>query len=129
MLLATIFFGFSDISAKVSSFLSSRNIFFNKFSISAGGNRLSVYLKQYSFIWTFFVLAEIQFLKNNLIPASEKLIFCLVETISFQFMKYFFYWKQFFHLLEIYFKPILYYGHWQQIFCLIGTILFHSYFL
>ena len=126
MLLATIFFGFSDISANVSSFLSSRNIFFNKFSISAGGNRLSVYLKQYSFIWTFFVLAEIQFLKNNLIPASGKLIFWLVETISFQFRKYFFYWKQFFHLLEIYFKPILYYGQWQQIFCLIGTILFHS---
>ena len=32
----------------------------------------------------------------------------------FQYLKYPFYWKQFFHLLEIYFKRILYYSQWQH---------------
>ena len=52
-------------------FSSSRNVFLNKFSFPASGNRFSVYLEQYSFIWRYFLLVEIPFLKNNLIPASE----------------------------------------------------------
>ena len=35
-------------------FSSSRNVFLSKFCIPASGNRFSVYLKQYSFIWRFF---------------------------------------------------------------------------
>ena len=73
-LLATIFFGFSDIPANTSSFHVQQKVFLNKFSIPASVNRFSVCLKRYSFIWIFFLLVEtigeIQFLKNNLIPAS-----------------------------------------------------------
>ena len=47
----------------------------------------------------------------------------------FQYLKYPFHWKQFFHLFEIYFKRILYYSQWQRIFCLVETIFFHSHFL
>ena len=53
-------------------FLSCRNTFLNKFPIAASRNQFSVYLlKQYSFIWRFFMLVEIQFLKNNIFRANE----------------------------------------------------------
>ena len=52
--LATIFFNFSDISANASFSLCRRNVFLNKFSVPAGGNRFSVHMKQYSFIWRLF---------------------------------------------------------------------------
>ena len=52
----------------------------------------------------------------------------LMETILCQYLKYPFQWKQFFHLLEIYFKRILYYSYWQRIFLLVETIFFHSHF-
>ena len=52
------------------NFSFSRNVFLNKLIIPATGNQFSVYLKQYSFIWTFFSLLEIQFLKNNFIPGG-----------------------------------------------------------
>ena len=55
-----------------------------------------------------------------------KRIFRLVETILFKFAKYLFHRKQFFHLVEIYFKRILYYSQQQRIFCLVETIFFHS---
>ena len=45
-----------------------------------------------------------------------------------QHPKYPFYWKQLFHLLEIYFKRILYYRQWQQIFFLVETIFSYSHF-
>ena len=45
-----------------------------------------------------------------------------------QYLTYLFHWKQFFHLLEIYFKQILYYSQWQRIFFLVETIFFHSHF-
>ena len=52
--------------------LSCRNTFLNKFPIAASRNQFSVYLlKQYSFIWRFFMLVEIQFLKNNIFRANE----------------------------------------------------------
>ena len=51
-----------------------------------------------------------------------------METILCQYLKYPFHWKQFFHLLEIYFKRILYYKQWQRIFFLVETIFFHSHF-
>ena len=38
----------------LAAFSFSGNVFINKFSIPTGENRFSVYLKQYSFIWTFF---------------------------------------------------------------------------
>ena len=44
----------------------------------------------------------------------------------FQYLKYLFHWKQFFHLLQIYFRQILHYSQWQRIFCLVETIFFHS---
>ena len=56
------------------------------------------------------------------------MIFWIVEIIVCQYLKYPFYWKQLFHLLEIYFKRILYYSQWQRIFFLVETIFFHSYF-
>ena len=46
-----------------------------------------------------------------------------------QYFKYPFHWKQFFHVLEIYFKRILYDSQWQRVFFLVETIFFHSYFL
>ena len=49
-----------------------------------------------------------------------------METILFQYLKYPFHWKQFLHLLEIYFKRILYYSQWQRIFSLLETIFFQS---
>ena len=52
--------------------------------------------------------------------------FWLVETTLFQYLKYPFHWKQFFHLLQIYFKRILDYSQWQRIFCLVETIFFNS---
>ena len=60
---------------------------------------------------------------------QSELIFLLVETILFQYLKYPFHWKQFFHLLQMYFKRILHYSQWQWIFCLVGTIFFHSHIL
>ena len=51
-----------------------------------------------------------------------------METILFIYLKYLFHWKQFFYLLEIYFKRILYYSQWQRIFSLVETIFFHSHF-
>ena len=51
-----------------------------------------------------------------------------METILCQYLKYPFHWKWFFHLLEIYFKRILYYSQWQRIFFLKETIFFHSHF-
>ena len=74
LLLATIFFDFSDISANVSSFFSSRNEILNKFSIPAipHSSWFSVYL---IFCLLDFLLGktigETHFLKNNLIPASR----------------------------------------------------------
>ena len=53
LLLPTIFFDFSDIPT-IAVFSSSRNVFLNKFSIPVSGNRFSVFLKQYFFIWRFF---------------------------------------------------------------------------
>ena len=50
------------------------------------------------------------------------MIFLLVETILFQYLKCSFHWEQFSHLLEIYYKRILYYSQWQRIFCLVETI-------
>ena len=61
LLLAMIFFEFSDICANVSSFF---------VSILASGNRFSVYLKHILLSGHFFLLVEMQYLKNNLIPAS-----------------------------------------------------------
>ena len=52
-----------------------------------------------------------------------------METLLFQYLKYPFHSKQFFYLVEIYFKRILYYRQRQQIFCLVETIFFHSHFL
>ena len=49
-LLATMFFGLSDIPANTSSFSVQQKVFLNKFSIPASVNRFSVYLKRYSFI-------------------------------------------------------------------------------
>ena len=79
-------------------------------------------LKPFS-AWCKFI-----FTTNPLVCLVETVLW-LVKTILFQFLKYHFCWKQFFHLVEKYFKRILYYGQWQRIFCLIGTILIHSYFL
>ena len=53
-------------------------------------------------------------------------LFWLVETILFQLLKYPFYWKQFFRLMEIYLNPLL--RPVARIFCLMGTIFFDSYF-
>ena len=72
MLLATIFFNFSDIPAKA-NFSSCRNVFLNKFSIPASGNQFSVYLKQYSFIWRFFSIS-----KNPIFWKTT--LFLLVDT-------------------------------------------------
>ena len=43
-----------------------------------------------------------------------------METILCQYLKYSFHWKRFVHFLEIYFKRILYYSQWQQIFFFSG---------
>ena len=67
-------------------------------------------------------------LKRILNSGQWKRIFWLVENILFQYLKYPFHWKQFFHLLEIYFKRIIYYRQWQWIFCLVERIFFYSYF-
>ena len=54
-LLGIIFFDFSDISANASSFfVQQKRILKQILFILASGNQFSVYLKQYSFIWTFF---------------------------------------------------------------------------
>ena len=76
----------------------------------------------------FFSSRENVVLKQILHSSQWKRIFRLVETISFQYLIYPFHWKQFFHLLEIYFKRILYYSQWQRISCLLETIFFHSEF-
>ena len=52
-----------------------------------------------------------------------------METFLCQYLKYLFHRKQFFHLLEIYFKRILYCSLWQWIFFIVETIFFHSHFL
>ena len=71
-----MFFDVSDISANVSSFFScSGNVFINKFSIPASENRFSVYLKQYSFICTFFFSAS-----GNPNIFQRKSLLLLVET-------------------------------------------------
>ena len=46
----------------------------------------------------------------------------------YQHIKYPVYWRQLLHLLEIYFKRILYCSQWQRIFFLVETIFFHSHF-
>ena len=51
-----------------------------------------------------------------------------METILCQYLEYPFHWKRFFHLVEIYFKRILYYSQWQRISFLVETIFFHSLF-
>ena len=83
----------------------------------------TIYLCQF-----FFSSRENVVLKQILHSGQWKRIFRLVETISFQYLIYPFHWKQFFHLLEIYFKRILYYSQWQRISCLLETIFFHSEF-
>ena len=105
-----------------SDFLSSGNSFFNNFSdISA-----SDLCRYHTFMTVFFLSSENIVLKQILHSGQWKRIFRLVETISFQYVKYSFHWKQFFHLLEISFKRILYYSQWQRISCLLETIFFHS---
>ena len=44
----------------------------------------------------------------------------------FQYLKHPFHLKQFFRLLEIYLKRIVYYSWWQRIFCLLVMVFFHS---
>ena len=90
------------------SFKLQRNLL--KTCITATGNDLQLKL---------FPPSVNLFLQQILYCAQWKLILRLVETILFQFLKYPFYWKQGFHLVEIHFKHIFYYDQWQQIFCLI----------
>ena len=98
--------------------LASENTFFIYFSdISAGD-----LCRYQTFNPVFFSSSGNEILKRILHSGQWKRIFLLVETILFQYLKYPFHWKQFFHLLEIYFKRILYYSQWQRIFCLVETI-------
>ena len=87
LLLTTIFFNFSNISANVISFSSSQNVFLNKISIADSGDQFSVYLKQYSFISTFLSVSGNPIFENKFIPA--KLIFWLVETILSSIFRHF----------------------------------------
>ena len=87
LLLTTIFFNFSNISANVISFSSSKNVFLNKISIADSGDQFSVYLKQYSFISTFLSVSGNPIFENKFIPA--KLIFWLVETILSSIFRHF----------------------------------------
>ena len=87
--------------------------FWNKSFILASGNQfLSIFQIQIS----FFPSSANLFLQQILYSGQWKLIFWLVETLLFKFLKYPIYWKQFFHLMKIYFNRILYYGQWQRIF-------------
>ena len=82
-------------------------------SFLASGNQfLSIFEIQIS----FFPPSANLFLQQILSSGQWKLIFWLVETLLLKFLQYPIYWKQFFHLMEIYFKRILYYGQWQRIF-------------
>ena len=84
---------------------------------------------RYSFVVkAFFPPSAKLLLQQILYSGYLQLVLRIVETILFQFLKFSFYWKQFSHLVEIYFKRILYYGQWQRIFCLVERIFFHSYF-
>ena len=85
--------------------------------------------RYYTFMQVFLSSSKNVVLKQILHSGQWKQIFRLVETISFQYFKYPFHWKQFFHLLEIFFKRILYSSQWQRISCLLETIFFHSEFL
>ena len=55
-------------------------------------------------------------------PARGNHVLSFLQT----FLPYLFHCEQLFHLVEIYFKRILYYDQRQQIFCLLETIIFHS---
>ena len=82
----------------------------------------------HTYMPVFFSSSENIVLKQILDSGQWKRIYRLVEAISFQYFKYPFHWKQFFHLLEIYFKWILYHSQWHRISCLLETTFFHSNF-
>ena len=103
-------------------FLASGNSFFIYFSDISASNLF----RYHTIMLDFFSSSKNVVLKQILRPGQWKWIFRLMETILFQYLKYPFHWKQFFHLLEIYFKRILYYSQWQWIFFLLETIFFHS---
>ena len=90
------------------------------FNISASG-----LCRYQTFMPVFFASSGNVILKRILLSGQWKRIFWLAETILFQYLKYAFHWKQFFHLLEIYFKRILYYRRSQRNFCSVETIFFH----
>ena len=89
----------------------------------ASGNHFIFFFFRYS--WQLKLIPPS--VQQILYSGSCKLIFWLVETIWFQFLKYSFYWRQFFHLLEICFKRILYYDQWQRVFCLMRLFI-HIFF-
>ena len=104
-------------------FSSSENVFLNVFrfvesDFLASGNTFFIYIS-----YIFFSSSENIVLKKIPHSGLSKRMFWLVETILFQYLKYYFHWNQFFHLLQLYFRRILYYS---QIFCLLETIFFHS---
>ena len=72
LILATIFFDFSNISGK-QFFRLVETLFLNKFFIPTSGKRFSVYLKQFSFISRFFSAS-----RNPIF--EKKTLFLLVET-------------------------------------------------
>ena len=71
LLLATIFFDFSDISANVSSFFVQQKRILKQILHSCQWKPIFCLLETVLFyLDIFFLLVEIQYLKNNLIPAS-----------------------------------------------------------
>ena len=60
----------------------------------------------------FFLSSENVVLKEIFHFGQWKRIFRLVETILFQYLKCYTVYIQFFHLLEIYFKRVLYSSQW-----------------
>ena len=93
--------------------------------IPAIGERFCSLMKTVTLLKSFLLLAETvtamignQSTEDRTCSCWWNLIFWLVETILFQYFKYAFHLKQFFHLLEVYFKRILHYSQWQRIFFL-----------
>ena len=102
-LVETLFFKqLLDISASDSFSSSSRNVVLKR--ILHSGQWEPIFFT--FLVKAFSVQCKIIF-QQIFYSGQWKLIFCVVETILFQYLKHTFHWRQFFHLLEIYFKQIL----------------------
>ena len=105
--------------------------------LASGNTFLSIFQTFLSVIYAdtrhicqlFPLLVETQCRNESLVLANENKFSGQWKPFSTNIsnmLKYPFHWKEFFHLLEICFRRILYYSQLQIICCLVETIFFHS---